>query len=57
MRGFYGIAKHQQECVRRRAILSVRQNKNCSAPGAAEAAVDAAFPTCFADTAPFERIP
>ena len=46
-----------QACARRRAALSVAMNPSCSAPGRAAAAVDAVFDACFADTAPFDRIP
>lgn len=46
---------HGQECVRRRAIDSVRANPNCS--GKAELFVDAAMERCYADTFPFERHP
>jgi mitochondrial inner membrane protease ATP23 len=56
-RGFWGVAQQQQVCVRRRALLSVQHNPNCAGPGVAAAAVDTAFAACFADTAPFERIP
>ena len=56
-RGFVGLAKQQQVCVKRRATLSVRHNPGCSGPGVAEEAVEVAFAACFADTAPFDRIP
>jgi inner membrane protease ATP23 len=46
---------HGQECVRRRAIDSVRANPNCSSR--AEEYVDAAMERCYADTFPFERHP
>ena len=46
---------HGQECVRRRAIDSVRANPNCSSK--AEEYVDAAMERCYADTFPFERHP
>lgn len=54
-RGRFGVAAHQQECVKRRAILSVQGNPKC-ADRAAEV-VEKVFETCFNDTAPFERIP
>ena len=47
--------KHGQECVRRRAILSVKANPNC-APRAEEY-VDAALPRCFQDNYPYDRHP
>lgn len=46
---------HGQECVRRRAILSVRANPNCTAR--AEEYVDAALPRCFQDVFPYDRHP
>lgn len=46
---------HGQQCVRRRAINSVRANPNCTAK--AETYVDAAMERCYADTFPFERHP
>lgn len=46
---------HGQECVRRRAIDSVKANPNCTAK--AEEFVDAAMERCYADTFPFERHP
>jgi mitochondrial inner membrane protease ATP23 len=52
MKSFKG---HGQECVRRRAILSVRANPNCTAR--AEEYVDAALPRCFQDVYPYDRHP
>ena len=56
-RGNLTLAKGHQECVKRRAALSVAMNPNCSAPGQAKAAVKRQFDQCFADTAPFDRVP
>jgi inner membrane protease ATP23 len=52
LNGFFG---HGQQCVRRRAIDSVKANPNCTAK--AEAYVDAAMERCYKDTFPFERHP
>jgi mitochondrial inner membrane protease ATP23 len=49
------LAKHGQECVRRRAILSVRANPNCAEK--AEAYVDATMERCYQDEYPFDRHP
>jgi len=49
------FAGHGRECVKRRAVLSVRGNPNCSAQ--AERYVEAALPRCFEDVYPFERHP
>ena len=56
-RGNLGIRGQHQNCVRRRAELSVSMNPHCKLPGMAKHAVDKAFEQCFADTAPFDRIP
>ena len=56
-RGNFGIRGQHQSCVRRRAELSVSMNPHCKLPGMARRAVDRAFERCFADTAPFDRIP
>ena len=49
------FAGHGKECVRRRAILSVRGNPKCAER--AEDYVDAVLPRCFQDVYPFERHP
>jgi inner membrane protease ATP23 len=49
------FAGHGRECVRRRAILSVRGNPHCSAN--ADRYVDAVLERCFADVFPFDRHP
>jgi len=54
-RGNFGIQAQLQHCARRRAELSVNMNPYCK--GRAKTAVDAAFPVCFKDTAPFDRLP
>lgn len=46
---------HGQECVRRRAIDSVKANPNCTQN--AEVYVEAAMERCYKDTFPFERHP
>ncbi|KAL3939951.1 MAG: hypothetical protein SGBAC_005408 [Bacillariaceae sp.] len=50
-----GYLGHGQECVKRRAIDSVRANPNCTKHAAAY--VDAAMERCYKDTFPFERHP
>lgn len=47
--------KHGQECVKRRAKLSLQANPNCSER--ADEYVDAAFERCYRDTFPFHRHP
>jgi inner membrane protease ATP23 len=46
---------HGAECVKRRALLSVKANPTCTAR--AEEYVNAAFPRCYRDLYPFERHP
>ncbi|KAJ3319770.1 Mitochondrial inner membrane protease atp23 [Blyttiomyces sp. JEL0837] len=46
-----------EACVRRRAILSVKQNPSCQGEGVAEDAVRAVWDSCFKDTAPYDEIP
>lgn len=46
---------HGQECVKRRALLSIRANPNCTAR--AQDYVDAAMPRCFQDVYPYDRHP
>ena len=46
---------HGAECVKRRALLSVKANPNCTAR--AEDYVNAAFPRCYGDLYPFDRHP
>ena len=47
--------KHGQNCVKRRAALSLKANPNCRER--AHAFVDAAFDRCYQDTFPFDRHP
>ena len=49
------VPKHGQQCVKRRAVLSVKANPNCR--DQAHEFVDAAFERCYADTFPFDRHP
>ena len=49
------FAGHGAECVKRRAILSVRANPNCT--DRASEYVEAAMFRCFQDTYPFEKHP
>lgn len=54
--GITDIAKHHQECVRRRAARSVATHPNVKSKEEAAFLVDAVFDSCFRDTRPFERI-
>lgn len=48
------FAKHHQECVKRRAVLSVASNPKCKSKEEAAAVVNRVFESCFNDTRPFE---
>ncbi|KAF9150823.1 Mitochondrial inner membrane protease atp23 [Linnemannia schmuckeri] len=54
-RGFYTFTKQHQECVKRRATLSVAGNPKCPSRDAAEKAVNAVFESCYNDTRPFDE--
>ncbi|KAF9926181.1 Mitochondrial inner membrane protease atp23 [Linnemannia zychae] len=54
-RGFYNFTKQHQECVKRRAIISVQGNPNCPSKEAAMKAVNAVFESCYNDTRPFDE--
>jgi len=49
------FAGHGRECVKRRAVLSVRANPNCKAR--AEEYVDLALPRCMQDFYPYDKHP
>jgi inner membrane protease ATP23 len=55
-RSHFRIGGQFRRCIKRRAEMSVRMNRNCSELEAHEA-VERAFETCYRDTAPFDRIP
>lgn len=50
------FAGGHQECVKRRAVLSVQANPNCKSKEQAEGVVDEVWQSCFNDTRPFEQI-
>ncbi|KIK29704.1 hypothetical protein PISMIDRAFT_26840 [Pisolithus microcarpus 441] len=54
-RGNASFSKQHQACVRRRAILSVRENPKCPDEAAAERAVNEVWESCFNDTRPFDE--
>lgn len=45
-----------QQCIKRRAILSVTANPNCTSTDQAEKVVNTVWQSCFNDTRPFERV-
>lgn len=52
----FKFSKGHQDCVRRRATLSVRSNPNCQSDEEAAKVVNQVFESCFNDTRPFEEI-
>ncbi|KAK6460849.1 mitochondrial inner membrane protease ATP23 [Scheffersomyces coipomensis] len=54
--GLGNFGKKFQDCIKRRAILSVSANPICKSKAEAEEAVNLVWLSCFNDTRPFERI-
>lgn len=54
--GLGGFGEKFQTCVKRRAVLSVAANPECSSKDEASKVVDAVWSSCFNDTRPFERV-
>ncbi|CCF58676.1 hypothetical protein KAFR_0F00790 [Kazachstania africana CBS 2517] len=58
-RGFntgFELNRGHQNCVKRRALLSVMGNPNCPSKEHAEKVVEEVWETCFNDTRPFDEI-
>ena len=55
-RGQWKLTQQHQECVRRRAILSVMGRPNCKGKEHAAQVVNEVWDSCFADTRPFDEI-
>lgn len=54
--GLGNFAGKFQECVKRRAVLSVAANPKCESVEQAERVVNTVWGSCFNDTRPFERV-
>lgn len=54
--GLTKVGRGHQECVKRRAILSVEANPNCKDKEQATKVVEEVWDSCFNDTRPFEQI-
>ncbi|KAK9447662.1 Atp23p [Limtongia smithiae] len=52
----FKFVRHHQDCVRRRAVLSLMGNPNCKDRDHAEKVVDQVWDSCFKDTRPFDEI-
>jgi len=55
-RGQWNITQQHQECVRRRAVLSVMARPECKDDVHAARVVNDVWDSCFADTRPFDEI-
>ncbi|KAJ5503081.1 hypothetical protein N7463_005955 [Penicillium fimorum] len=55
-RGQWKLTQQHQECVRRRAILSVRARPTCKDEAHATRVVNEVWDSCFRDTRPFDEI-
>jgi len=55
-RGQWKLSQHHQECVRRRAALSVRARPGCKDDVHAAKVVNEVWESCFRDTRPFDEI-
>jgi inner membrane protease ATP23 len=54
--GLTKFGRGHQECVKRRAILSVEANPNCQSKEQATKVVEEVWDSCFNDTRPFDHI-
>ncbi|EGW32945.1 mitochondrial inner membrane protease ATP23 [Spathaspora passalidarum NRRL Y-27907] len=54
--GLGNFGRKFQDCVRRRAVLSVSANPKCTSKEEAEKVVNTVWNSCFNDTRPFERV-
>jgi len=50
------FSRHHQDCVRRRAIISVKMRPNCKDDLEAVKTVNEVWDSCFVDTRPFDEI-
>ncbi|KAF2774539.1 hypothetical protein EJ03DRAFT_323108 [Teratosphaeria nubilosa] len=56
-RGQWGVTQQLQECVRRRAVLSVKARPACGGDDVKAArVVNEVWDSCFGDTRPFDEI-
>lgn len=55
-RGQFKVSQQHQECVRRRAVISVTNHPMCRDKAKAKKVVSEVWDSCFADTRPFDEI-
>jgi mitochondrial inner membrane protease ATP23 len=56
VRGQWKVTRHMQECVRRRAAISVSGHPKCRDLQHARELVDSVFDSCYMDTRPFREV-
>jgi len=52
----FNFSRHHQDCVRRRAVISVKMRPNCKDDLEAVKTVNEVWDNCFVDTRPFDEI-
>ncbi|ODV92110.1 hypothetical protein CANCADRAFT_147498 [Tortispora caseinolytica NRRL Y-17796] len=50
------FVKQQQECVKRRALISIKSHPSCKSEEMAERVLDQVWNSCFRDTRPFDEL-
>ncbi|XP_010549759.1 PREDICTED: mitochondrial inner membrane protease ATP23 [Tarenaya hassleriana] len=56
LRGYLDMRGHEQDCIKRRVMMSMRNNPNCT-EAASKDAMEAIWDICYNDTKPFDRAP
>mmetsp|Transcript_7271 Transcript_7271/g.10917 ORF Transcript_7271/g.10917 Transcript_7271/m.10917 type:complete len:186 (+) Transcript_7271:77-634(+) len=56
-RGNFNLKLQHQNCVKRRAVLSVSENPQCKDKDEAMKVVEQVFQRCYKDTSPYDRNP
>ncbi|KAK9673448.1 hypothetical protein RND81_12G168600 [Saponaria officinalis] len=56
LRGYMKLRGHEQDCVKRRVMMSMANNPYCS-EAASKDAMEAVWDVCYNDTKPFDRAP
>lgn len=56
LRGHFKLRGHEQDCIRRRVMMSLANNPYCT-EAAAKNAMEAVWDICYNDTKPFDRAP
>ncbi|KMZ70744.1 Mitochondrial inner membrane protease ATP23 [Zostera marina] len=56
LRGYTKLRGHEQDCVRRRVLMSMSESPYCTEASSKDA-MEAVWDTCYNDTKPFDRAP